>query len=359
MWECPYAKEPFDTKLFVLLFMKKIWVVIGGMLLGTVLIGGGYYIKNVVFGGPTEYDITTTYYVQYNNYDPVTGEMHNYTNAATWQTWVTSDHFVDKTWDYALEAGLQPDKYGVTKSDLKGYFTADLPSDLRIPTSTVTTPYEELTSILNTALQKVYQDFGKERVEMESIIITDETPLQVADKDIRTFRAVVLGAVMGLVVAGFGLSLWILWDDSVIIPETFTYRYGIPMAGFLGKGDTAFTKETILNIKHLLGKEANGSAVLVGSPADDKVQTAMKEAGIKDIVAEAELSEEYYEKLRREQKVILLVEAGARNGKQMEHVLLNLKLQDCNVVGALLLQGDSQLIKVYRMGRKGNQESVS
>lgn len=358
MWECPYAKEPFDTKLFVLLFIKKIWVVLSGILLGAVLIGGGYYLKNVVFGGPVEYDITTTYYVQYNNYDPVTGEMHNYTNAATWQTWVTSDHFVDKTWSYALEAGLIPEKYGVTKGDLKGYFTADLPSDLRIPTSTVTTPYEELTSVLNDALQKVYKDFGDERVEMDSIVVTNVTPLQVADKDIRTLRAVVLGAVIGLMVSAFGLSVWILWDDSVIIPESFTYRYGVPMAGYMGKGEKVLDQEVLVNVKHLLKDGSDSVAITTGKTVDDEIQAAMKEIGVKDIIAEKELSEEHFKILRQAQKRLLLVEAGAHDRKQIEHILQTLRLQECSVTGAILFEADSKLIKVYRVGRKGNKESV-
>ena len=60
MREWPYAKEPFDTKLFVLRFIKKIHWVLIGMLIGAVLVGGGYYIKKVVLGGPVEYEITTT-----------------------------------------------------------------------------------------------------------------------------------------------------------------------------------------------------------------------------------------------------------------------------------------------------------
>lgn len=358
MGEWPYAKEPFDTKLFVLRFIKKIYWVFIAMVASALLIGGGYYLKKVVFGGPAEYDITTTYYVQYNNYDPVTGEMHNYTNNVTWQTWVTSDYFVDKAWSYALDAGLQPDKYGVDKADLKGYFTADLPSDLRIPTSTVTTPYEELTVILNDALQKVYQDFGQERVEMDSIVITDETPLQPVDQDVRTFRAVVLGAVIGLVMSAFVLSLWIVWDDSVIIPESFTYRYAIPMAGFVGKGDKELNREGFVNVKYLLGGSSEGVAVIAGKMPDDNIQAGIKEIGIKEMIPAMDLTEENFEKLRRAEKVMLLVEAGAHNGKQIEHLLHNLRLQDCNVVGALLLQADSKLINVYRIGRKGSKESV-
>ena len=79
MREWPYAKEPFDTKLFVLRFMKKIQWVLLGILIGAFLIGGGYYLKKVVFGGPTEYEITTTYYIEYVHRDDK-GNIFNYKN---------------------------------------------------------------------------------------------------------------------------------------------------------------------------------------------------------------------------------------------------------------------------------------
>lgn len=350
---CPYAKEPFDTKLFVLLFIKKLWIIAVAMLLGAVCIGGGYYVKKVVLGGPAEYEITTTYYVQYNNYDPITGEMHNYTNNVTWQTWVTSDYFVDRTWEYALEAGMQPEKYGVEKADLKNYFTADLPSDLRIPTSTVKTPYEELTKSLNKALQKMYQEFGKERVEMDSIIITDETPLHVSDKDIRTLRAVILGAVIGGFVAVLFVCFRILWDDSIFIPESFTYRYGVPMAGFMGKKQKELSKEADMNLTYLLGKDTQTIGFFVGKEPDKEIQGCLQNAGITMLYGYETVSGEEYKNMREAQKLILLVEAGSQNGKQIEHVLQELQLQNCPVTAAFLYHADAMLIGVYRMGRKG------
>lgn len=352
MREWPYAKEPFDAKLFVLLFIKRMWIVCSALVLGALVVGGGYYLKKVVFGGPVEYDITTTYYVEYLNMDPVTGEMHNYTNGATWGTWVVSDWFVDRVWQYALDAGFEPDKYYVEKKDLKGYFTADLPSDVRIPTSTVTTPYEEVTEALNDALQLTYQEFGRERTEMESIVITNETPLAIADKDIRTLRAVILGMVLGAFVSGLGVALAIIWDDSLRLPETFTYRYAVPMTGYIGRKDKGLNRHTEVNIQSLFASEGNNVLLEVGRKEAGKQVLEMlpKELFTEAITMEA-MDVKGYEKLRKADGILLLVEASAHNGKEIEYVLHELQIQECTVKGALLWNADHGLICTYRFGK--------
>ncbi len=354
MQEWPYAKEPFDTKLFVFLLIKKIWLLLCAAVAGAVLIGGGYYLKKVMFAGPQEYEITTTYYVEYNCFDPVTGQMHNYTNAATWGNWVVSDYFVDKTWEYALEAGLVPEQYGIKKSDLKSYFTADLPSDLRIPTSTVTTPDEELTIVLNKALQKSYIDFGVERTEMDSISITNETPVAVADRDVRTLRACILGAVIGLFVATFGAAMMIIWDDSIYLPDSFSYRYGIPMAGYADKTAKGFTKEAAANLQYLFQNKEKKAILIVGK--QDGIQPVLqmlKRDGFSEVISVNELDTTTYKKLRDAQGILLLVEAAAHNGREIEHVLHEMKLQDCLINGALLYNANSRMICCLS-GRKYN-----
>lgn len=352
----PYAKEPFDTKLFILRFMKKIWLVLLAALLGAVLIGGGYYLKKVVFGGPTEYEMTTTYFIDYTTFKEETGELYNYTNSATWESWVGTDWFVDRAWEHALEAGLVPETYGVQKSDLSGFFYATMPTDLRMPEATVTTPYEELTLILNTALQQTFFDFAASRPEMEQITIVDETELAVADKDVRTLRAVILGALIGAFVAGFGLALVLIWDDSVVVPESLEYRYGLPVAGVLGKGEQKLSEETITNIKYLFrNKESNG---LVAVGKDLSVQTLLEilpenlAQNITIAVLAEVLDENGFERLRATKGILLCIEAEQVSGKEIEHVLQTLKLQDCAVAGALLCGADSRLLHLYRFGHR-------
>ena len=330
MGEWPYAKEPFDTKLFVLLFVKKIGLIIIAAVVGGLLIGGGYYLKKVTFGGPVQYDITTTYYIEYAHQSEETGELYDYINDATWKSWVVTDWFVDRAWEYALEAGFEPEKYQTEKADLAGYFKADLPSDIRIPTSTVTTPYEEVTKILNQALQKTFVAFEEDHDEMTSIKIIDETPLAEADRDVRLGKAIVLGCVLGAFVAAFLVACTIIWDDTIRLPETFTYRYGIPMAGCKGNGGIMDWDET----------------------TKEKLQYLLK--GKEPLVLTVKnFGEQSGESLRKAEAILLEVAAGKDRGKAIEYVLHELQVLDCKVDAALLTEADDKLIQVYRFGKKG------
>ena len=329
MGEWPYAKEPFDTKLFVLLFVKKIGLIIIAAVVGGLLIGGGYYLKKVTFGGPVQYDITTTYYIDYAHQSEETGELYDYVNDTTWRSWVVSDWFVDRAWQYALEAGFEPEKYEIEKADLKNYFKADLPSDIRIPISTVKTPYEEATKALNVALQKTFLAFEEDHDEMASIKIIDETDLAEADWDVRLGKAAALGCVLGGFVAAFLVACSIIWDDTIRIPETFTYRYGVPMTGYKGKGDEDWNEDT-----------------------KKKLQCLLKGRNFLELAVD-QVSQMNPEELQKAEAIVLLVRAGEDHGKAIEHALHELQVMNCKAEAALLTEADDKLIQIYRFGKKG------
>ena len=335
MGEWPYAKEPFDTKLFVLLFVKKIGWILLVAFLGALLVGGGYYLKKVTFGGPKQYDITTTYYIDYAHQNPENGELQDYVNDATWKSWVSSDWFVDKAWQFVQETGFDMGKYQIQKEDLKVFFGADLPSDIRIPTSTVTTPYMEVTVALNEALQKTFFAFEEDHDEMSAIKIIDETEVTVARRDVRLVKAIMLGFVLGALAASFAVACTIIWDDTIILPETFTYRYGVPMAGYRSKGEQEWDACTEVKLQHLVKD---------------------KETVIMPI---ENLSKHDYDKLCKAEAVILVVQAGKDHGKAIEYVLHELKVLNCPIMAALLTGVDEKLIRMYRFGRKGVTEKVT
>ncbi len=347
MRELNFAKEPFDSKLFILSFLKKIWIVLVAMIIGLVLVGGANYLTKVVFGGPTQYEITSSYYVDYYA-DPETGAFHNYVNEATWESIITMDWFVDRIWEHALELGLVPESYNVKKEDLPGFMSADLLTDVHIPYSMVVTENPELTEVLNEATQLTFMDFGEQQPEILGVRILDETPLQEKDRDDRTLRACILGAVLGGFSACVGISLWLISDDSIKVPETFTYRYGVPMLGALGKGEKELSEETLVNLRYIFREKKDVAIYAVNS------QPVIPECAWPEgfqAVEEAE-AEKCYNMLRQADGVLLLVEAGARNGKEIEHCLHELALQEVKVQGALLVDADDKLLRLYYMRRK-------
>lgn len=345
MFELDFAKEPFDSKLFVLRFLKRIWIVFVGALSGVVLVGGINYLTKVTFGGPTLYEIETQYYVNYYT-DPTTGRVNNYINEATWKSWVTTDWFKDRIWEHALELGLPADAV-VTKDTLPDYVSATLLTDLHIPVTYVQEEMENVTKILNEAVKLTMEDFADKQEEILGVEVIDETPIHVKDRDDRTLRACVLGTVLGVFVSGLLLALYIVADSTIQVPETFTYRYGLAMLGTICKGDKELNQETKANLSYKFEKAEKKIVLPVteGMQVPEVLLAEGFEIVEKDVLTGA------YEKLRESHGVLLLVEAGKSNGKSMEHLLHELKLQDCPVKGALLCEANAGLLKVYYLGK--------
>lgn len=360
MWEWNYAKEPFDMKLLVLRLMKKVWIPIAAALLGAVLVGGGYFLAKEVFGGPDTYEVTATYYVEYGK-DPETGNDYTYINYASWDTWIKTDYFADNIWDAAMAEGFAPERFGVEKADLEGFLSADLPSDLRMPVSTVKTEDAELTDILARAVEKAFVRFGEEQREIDEIRVVDTTEVSLTDRDVRTLRACILGAVLAVFFALVGMLLYFIADDGIYIPRVFSCRYGIPALG-AAAGESEglhLLKGTAENVKYRFRECRTVAVTAVEAETDLRAVAGLLEKAqererkyvcIPSILQIPEAAE----KLRETDGVLLLVKAGAGNGKQIEKALHELKVQDCEVKGVLLTDADERLIRLYE--RQGYRE---
>lgn len=346
MLELKFAQEPFDFKLFLLCFLRKIWMVLAAMLAGILLVGGCNYVTKVVMAGPVKYEIVTTYYVDYY-FDRETGMFHSYYNDATWKSMVKTDWFVDATWANALELGLVLEDCNIKRDDLPDMLSASLETDLRMPFSCVATENPELTEILNDALQQTFLDLVTQQEVLEVKVI-DETPLREQERDDRTLRACILGALLGAFFATIGVTFAIIMDDSVRLPETFTYRYGIPALGVFGKGEKELSEETLANIRYRFREKKKVAMLAVGE------QEEVPECALPDgyYSVKADGLENRYTALRQAEGVLLWVKAGMRNSKEIEHLLHEFAVQDITVHGVLLYDADTKLLKVYRMGRK-------
>ncbi|MBQ7955092.1 MAG: hypothetical protein IJ282_05030 [Lachnospiraceae bacterium] len=360
MWEWNYAKEPFDMKLLVLRFLKKIWIPVIAALLGAAIIGGGYWLIRTVTAGPAEYELTSSYYVEYGT-DPQTGYEYTYINHASWDTWIKTDYFVDNIWEEALNSGLQPEKYGIGKQDLPTFLAADLPSDLRMPISVVTTTDAELTEILAKAVEKAFVAFAGDQKEIDAIKVVDTSDVVPVDKDIRTFRACVLGAVLAVFFALICMLLYFIADDGIYLPWIFSCRYAVPALGAVaGYGEALhLLKGTAENVDYRFRDCKTVAVTAVEEDTDLKAVAALIEnenTEGKEFVCIPSILQvpEAAEKLRQMDGVLLLVRAGVCNGTQITKVLHELAIGECKVDGVLLTDADEKLIENYeRTGYRG------
>lgn len=353
MWEWKYAKEPLDMKLLLLRLADKIGIIIIAALLGAAIIGGGYTVSKVAFGGPSEYEMSQRYYVQYAT-DPKDGLEFTYINHASWDMWVKSDWFTERVWDYTFSAGFNPGQYGYDKADLASFMTGGLETDLRIVICTVKTPYATLTEKLSEALGKTLMDFADEQIEIESVRLVDTLELKESDKDIRILRAVILGGAIGLCAGLLGVLIYLAMDDGIYVPATLAYRYGQPVLGcvFEDKDGYVLSPDTKNNVAKVLeGCES------VGVTAVDEQLSLLQMSTLLDakVVCVPSICQvpEAINVLSGMDGVILLVSAGVCQDAQIIHVLEQMKLHGVALKGLLLVDADRRLLQRYGLPVKG------
>lgn len=386
-FSCNYGNEPADLKLLLIYFLKHIRFVAYFIILGALLFASAYYLKTFVFVEEHQYVATSELYLVYA--DDV--RLDNvYINDHTWQTLVHTDKAIDFAMEYIDDAS-------VTEEYLKEAVTAGLVSDVRFVTLKVTTDNPELSIEIAQAYQIAIKNLGEEMVDIETIsVFTDADSATEIVSDNRTIRMAVTGAVIGALVAILGIILQYVFDDSIYVANQFEQRYGIPVIGVCLRTKTNnIANETLIGQKsaengyRLWGRQAiklNYKAFTSGCNYIVAVDTAIKtqnelpfellrDAKMKleqdELLAiamgekkdeEAFFSSSDYvlskvlsvnedadvaEECAKADGVILLVQMGAHNGKLLERALDFLVKQQCNIVGALLYDGDPVLLKMY------------
>lgn len=320
MWQCSYAKEPFDLRLFILRSVRRWWWVLLGTMIGTLLIGGGYYLNKVTFGGKIPYEIVNKFFVEYA-VDPVNGGQYSYFVAYTWEDWMKSDAQVPGMLD-KLSVEMSAEEF-IT------YYKASLPADVRMPYFTVTHPDRATAEEISRVLSEGLLSFAAEQPQIADMKLVDTVGPQLQVRDIRVFRAIMLGAVTGFLVSLFAMAFVGIIDEKIYVPETFVFRYDIPMLGYVdGAGELSAEVEANLN-------RFFGQLHEIGE---------INAADAEGLMASAET-------LRAMDGNLLLVPAGEVPGKSIEYLLQQCKQQGITVTAALLVDADSSLIRQYRFGR--------
>lgn len=334
MWKVPYAKEPFDVKLNLMLLAKKWWVLLVSSILGVLLVGGPYFFKHVVYAPAREYEMVLDFKIDYAE-NPA-GEEYTYFNQSTWYQLLKDDVFTDKVLQY-----LQADDHAIvedttdsdmveplTKEDIRSFMEGTLLSDTRIVTATVRTHNPELTVQVADALEKAFYDFGEETREIDEIHAwqkPEQATLVV--RDVRLFRA----CMVGLVLFDFVTLLVMLCraglDDSIYVPYTFEKRYQIPMIGCVRKVGEAYkySAESSVLVKQYLKEDTLVVTMQEGITGDAVVEELQKHAiascGYVELTREKEVTEEEAQKIREAKEILLVVKAANHNGRAIEDAI--------------------------------------
>lgn len=354
MWEGSYGKEPFDLRLTVLRLIAKLDVVLIVTLIGTLLFGGGYYVKNVLLRAEKQYGVTSVYRVEY-----VVEEEKDvgtvYINEMSWNTYLHSQEFLDAVMTHLKESARSMDSDWadrITVEEVSEALEAFLASDLRVPSTTVTTDWTAKSLMIARAVeQAMTEDFPAGIREISEIRVIDapETAEEVIP-DVRPGRAFALSAVLTCFFTVVILLLKETGDDNIWLPATVSRRYGVKTAG------TLESLELSENLRYFY--EGKKRVAVCGMQSDTdpvKLLASLREKCAADMtqwyaVPSPVLCPESCRALREAEGILLAVQAGAHAGKQLEHCLEYLQQQDCKVTSVILLDADEKLIKAYYGG---------
>lgn len=348
MWEDRLDREPFDLRLTALRLLRCLGPIALVTALGSILFGGGYYIRKSLLVEP-RYAATITCKINYT--DPPTKSGDYYINATTWNTYVTSQEFNRLVLD--TDAIKSMDSIG------ENVISADVPSDIQVPTFTVTGPLEGQVRIWEEAVAEVVAGPWAARLpEVASIEIIDMGPVgPVTDEFYRPARAFVFG---GILACFFGVILFLLREicaDSIWLPATLRKRYGLMAVG------TVYGRELAENIRYAFLEKTKPMKKIAMCAVDDKTDPNEALESLREQKALQGgqdwmpmpapcYSPEAVRSLREADGVLLIVPAGLHAGKPLERTLEFLAEQDVKITAALLWEADEKLIRAY-YGMKG------
>ena len=359
MWEGSYGREPFDLRLTALRLFRRLGLIAAVTLAGTLVFGGGYYVKNVALNSKPDYSVTSTYRVEYAVAEEKdVGTVH--INEMTWNTYVDTGLFQD-----AVRGYLSGELRGVNDGELAEAVNAILASNLKVLTTVVTTETPEKSLEIAAAVEKaMVQDFPMGISEIISISVIDHgVETQEVYPDVRPLRAFILSALLSCFFIVVFFLLKELGNDSIWLPSTIRQRYGLKVLG------TIKSPELNENLKYLFGEKKSVAVCPLGEQIDPSqvIEELRKACGDYEPLKEGAgwyplpasvICPESCQALREAEGILLAVPAGSHVGKQLEYVLEFMEQQDCKITAVILWNADELLLREYYFFRREKRKKV-
>lgn len=310
-----YWKQGMDLKRLVLVLGRKLWLVLIGAIVGALLGGLTYKVVTNIMDGEPEYQANADYYITFNfdefNYGA------DYYNAYTWDGILRDDPIVD----YALE--LLPDE--ITKDMVKAAVTGEMLGDYRILTVHVNAETKEKADMIAAAYKESLWNFGQEIELLDSVELWSQEEAVEFEKNNKTGNAAFLGALIAVLLVTFVLLFYYLLEDACYVERDAEERFGIPVYGLLTRRQDTMQQQIL----------------------KENLIYAFGSAEVETWNGEILPVEDDYERLRKTDNLLINVPWGRNNGRQVERVLRQMKLQGCEVKGVVITDAEDAFVKAY------------
>ncbi len=350
---------------------SRLWILPLLAIIGALVGGGIYFLVTCVFADAREYQEVSKLYIDFA-YDE-TGTVYDYYNGATWTDLLTAEPRLSE----AIEEAV-PD---ISLEEVKASVKAEILSDIRLMTVTVTNADREKTERMAQAVNQALQSFGEQAKEFEKItFLSAEGPSLELISD-RTRNAVLLGGVIGLLLAAILLWIRVLTGDGIYAPEEVTERFDLPVLGVLTKDEpqkagrkkaeaqeeteekAQKTQEKVPNpwtpevlAANLQGTGVAGGQVLLVSPVKDRemlqkaadaVEKALVMCVAKGATVKADAEAADLALCQKADHVLLVMPWGKDCGVRTTWLLQQLNTQGIVPAGVLLMQASGRFLQEY------------
>ena len=310
-----YMEQGLDLKRLVLVLGRKLWLILAGAVLGALLGGLTYKVVTNIIDGEPEYQANADYYITFNfdefNYGA------DYYNAYTWDGILRDDPIVD----YALT--LLPSE--ITKEMVKDAVSGEMLGDYRILTVHVKAESKEKADMIAAAYKEALWNFGQEIELLDSVELWSQEEAIEYDKNNKTGNAAFLGAFMLTLFVMFALLFYYVLEDAFYVEKDAEERFGLPVYGML-------TKKQDIRQQQML---------------NDNLRFVFNAVEVETWNGETVPTEDDYMRLRSAKDLLVNIPWGRNNGRQIERVLRQMKLQGCEVKGIVITEAEDAFVKAY------------
>lgn len=345
-----YGNEGMDCKKYFLLFLQKVWFAALIAVIGAVFGGGIYLFCHVVLSGSREYRAESKIYLDFAPDE--SGEIYQAYNGYTWNDLMSTKPILDGTMAYLPE--------GYTEEEVILATRAEILSDLRLLTITITTSSPERTAEILKATDLSLVELGKQAKEFNDIQIYKETEAELVAADPRLLQAVLVGFAFALAAALLAMALRYVLDDKIYVPGDLKCVTELPFVGFCfqEEGDGKKVSGGMTNEGLGQGKDVENATGGRGNRLLEKLQKDLEKnraclagkAGTLTVFTLEEnqtVTAQTYEELRKADGVLLAVPYGKMDRTTLGYRIEQLTLQECKLAGILIQNADMRMLKWY------------
>ncbi len=318
-----YADDGMDLKKYMMCLLGRLPLIFGALIGGALLGAVVYATVRTVPESEREYQAFAKVYLDFAADE--TGEVYQAYNGYTWNDLMAADPIMELT--------LQNLPADYTREETEAAVRAEILSDIRLLTITVTSHRAERTDAILGAAVQALETYGGQAKEFLEIHAIQKTEARLVVADSRMAQAVFLGASLGLLLSLLGFSLCYVMDDRIFVAGDIRRVTEVSFLGY-ASGEETLKRDYETNLAYLREKVGN-------------IQICEVERG-------KSFSEKELQEMRRADGVVLSLPFGAVHGAFLSYVTEQLRTQDCTLCGVAVRDADGRFLRKY-YGRLGKQ----